>query len=85
MVDEIQSYFKHDIPGRQPGAAAARGLGSRVHTRTRGCCAHAHSARLSAPLSPPPPSLSPFLSPEVPYDDEDKFLAVLKKAGLTDG
>jgi hypothetical protein len=23
--------------------------------------------------------------PEVPYDDEDAFLEVLKKAGLTDG
>jgi hypothetical protein len=23
--------------------------------------------------------------PEVPYDDEDKFVEVLKKAGLTDG
>jgi hypothetical protein len=23
--------------------------------------------------------------PEVPHDDEDKFIEVLKKAGLTDG
>ncbi|KAL4418934.1 hypothetical protein ABPG77_009114 [Micractinium sp. CCAP 211/92] len=36
VVDEIQAYFKHDIP-------------------------------------------------EVPYDDEDKFMEVLKKAGLTEG
>lgn len=36
MIDEIQAYFKHDIP-------------------------------------------------EVALDDEDHFIAVLKKAGLTDG
>jgi hypothetical protein len=36
VVDQIQAYFKHDIP-------------------------------------------------EVPYDDEDAFVEVLKKAGLTEG
>lgn len=96
MVDEIQTYFKHDIPGGRQclKSGLCAPLGSARSSRCTLLAGRAMvpaGAALPALIDAPPPhppthSLThPPLPAEVPFDDEDKFVEVLKKAGLTEG